>query len=195
MQDDHPSIDAPLGEETRNYLLVTARNAIFETLDLPRSDVDEVSNPVLDSQRGAFVTLKISGRLRGCIGHIEGSQPLRQTIEAMAKAAAFQDPRFPPLAADEAPSISIEISILTPLKQISRPEEIEVGKHGLVVEKGFHRGLLLPQVAEEYKWEQDAFLEHTCRKAGLPADAWQDADTRIFVFSAEVFGEEPASGA
>jgi AmmeMemoRadiSam system protein A len=194
MKDDNPSLDTPLGKEERNFLLVTARNAIFEVLDLPRVDVDELSNPLLDSQRGAFVTLKISGRLRGCIGHIEGSRPLRQTIEAMAKAAAFQDPRFPPLGSNEASSISIEISILSPLKQISQPDQIEVGKHGLVVEKGFHRGLLLPQVAEEYKWEREVFLEHTCRKAGLPADAWQDADTRIFVFSAEVFGEEAASG-
>lgn len=193
MENIDKEINPVLSKEERNYLLGTARNAILEALDLPRLNVETVASPVLESHRGAFVTLKTSGRLRGCIGHIEGSRPLPHTVEAMAKAAAFQDPRFPPLTAKEVPSLSIEISILSPLKQISQPEEIVVGKHGLVVEKGFQRGLLLPQVAVEYNWGRSVFLEHTCRKAGLPSEAWRDEDTRIYVFSAEVFGEHPTS--
>jgi AmmeMemoRadiSam system protein A len=189
MGNDTNGIDVTLSKEDRTHLLVTARNAILEKLDLPPLAIEKVTSPILDSCRGAFVTLKTSGRLRGCIGHIEGSQPLRQTIEAMANAAAFQDPRFHPLTADEVPSLSIEISILTPLVQITEPEEIEVGKHGLVIESGYNRGLLLPQVAVEYNWNKTVFLEHTCQKAGLPADAWQEPETRIYLFSAEVFGE------
>jgi AmmeMemoRadiSam system protein A len=187
-------MNQPLSKEERDYLLATARNAILAALGLPRIDMDSLSSPNLRSRRGAFVTLKNSGQLRGCIGHIEGSQPLTLTIEAMAKAAALQDPRFQPLTADEVSSTQIEISILTQLEQISRPEEIEVGKHGLVVEQGHNRGLLLPQVAVEYNWQRGVFLEHTCQKAGLPADAWQEPDTRIYVFSAEVFREPSASG-
>jgi len=195
MKEKESPINNMLNNEERSHLLVIARNAIREALDLPLLDVEPVRSPVLEEHRGAFVTLKISGRLRGCIGHIEATQALRRTIRAMAKAAAFQDPRFPPLTAGEISSATIEISVLSPLERISRPEEIEVGKHGIIVERGFQRGLLLPQVAEEYSWDRNPFLEHTCRKAGLPADAWQEADTRIFVFSAEVFGEASAPGA
>ena len=144
-------------------------------------------SPALQEKRGAFVTLHLDHQLRGCIGTIEPIKPLAEVVQEMAVAAAFQDPRFPPLSAKELDRIDLEISVLTPLVPVSRIEEIEVGKHGLLIERGFRRGLLLPQVATEYHWDRQTFLEHTCLKAGLPPDAWRDAQTRIYRFSAEVF--------
>jgi len=108
----------------------------------------------------------------------------------MAQAAAFNDPRFPPVREDELKSLDIEISALTPLKQIHDVGEIEVGRHGIYIVKGLRSGLLLPQVASEYKWDRTTFLEETCRKAGLRDDAWKDPDAQIFIFSAQVFSEE-----
>ena len=105
----------------------------------------------------------------------------------MAQAAAFQDPRFPPLAKNELIDLDIEISVLTPFRLIQDVKEIQVGQHGLYIEKGGYSGLLLPQVATEYHWDRRTFLEHTCLKAGLPGDAWQDKKTKIYVFSAEIF--------
>jgi AmmeMemoRadiSam system protein A len=112
---------------------------------------------------------------------------LYKSVEEMAAAAAFQDPRFPPVSKSELKDLDIEISVLTPFKQITHVSEIEVGKHGIYMERGFYSGLLLPQVATEYGWDRDTFLEHTCRKAGLPPDAWKDKDTRIYIFSADIF--------
>lgn len=143
--------------------------------------------PALKEKRGAFVTLHLDHQLRGCIGTIEPIKPLAEVVQEMAVAAAFQDPRFPPLSAKELDRIDLEISVLTPLVQVSDPQEIEVGRHGLVVERGYRRGLLLPQVATEYHWDRQTFLEHTCLKAGLPPDAWRDPQTRIYRFGAEVF--------
>jgi AmmeMemoRadiSam system protein A len=105
----------------------------------------------------------------------------------MAQAAAFEDPRFPPLTQKELADLEIEISVLTPFRQVRDVTEIEVGKHGLFLERGGRSGLLLPQVATEYRWDRQTFLEHTCLKAGLPREAWQDPETRIYVFSAEIF--------
>jgi AmmeMemoRadiSam system protein A len=141
----------------------------------------------LSEKRGAFVTLKTRGQLRGCIGHTQPIKPLSQTIIDMAQAAAFQDPRFPPLSKKELPDLEIEISALTPFRPIQDIEEIMVGKHGLFIERGFNAGLLLPQVATEYHWNTITFLEHTCQKAGLPKDAWKDSQTNIYLFSAEIF--------
>jgi AmmeMemoRadiSam system protein A len=121
---------------------------------------------------------------------IEAVKPLYQTVAEMAVAAAVEDPRFPPLTLDELPLITIEISVLSPLEEVEDVEEIEVGKHGLYIIRGFYRGLLLPQVATEYNWDRETFLQHTCLKAGLPTDCWQDQETKIYKFSAEVFGEE-----
>jgi AmmeMemoRadiSam system protein A len=139
--------------------------------------------------RGAFVTLKIAGRLRGCIGMVETHRPLVATIEEMAGAAATGDPRFHPLQAEELPGLEIEISVLTALHPVHSPDAIVVGEHGLVVEKGRRRGLLLPQVASEAGWDVETFLSHTCQKAGLPSGAWRDGDTTIYTFSALVFGQ------
>jgi AmmeMemoRadiSam system protein A len=110
----------------------------------------------------------------------------------MAVAAAFQDPRFPPLGPEELADLELEISVLTPMQRIQKVEEIQVGKHGLYIVRGIYRGLLLPQVATEHNWDRLTFLEQTCAKAGLPADAWKDPAAQIYVFSAEIFSEPPS---
>jgi uncharacterized protein len=137
---------------------------------------------------GAFVTLHKSGRLRGCIGTIYSDDPLYQVVLHNTRAASLDDPRFPSVAPDELGDIDIEISVLSPLEQVKEVEEIEVGTHGLYVVREPMRGLLLPQVATEYGWTRDEFLQHTSLKAGLPADGWKKAT--IFRFNAEVFGEK-----
>jgi MEMO1 family protein len=141
----------------------------------------------LKEPRGAFVTLKKHGELRGCIGHIIGTKPLAETVAEMAEAAAFLDRRFSPVTAAEFPELEIEISALTPLERISDVGVIQVGTHGIVLRQGGHSGLLLPQVATEYGWDRTTFLEQTCRKAGLPRDAWKNPNSEIYIFSAEVF--------
>jgi AmmeMemoRadiSam system protein A len=138
---------------------------------------------------GAFVTLHVGGELRGCIGYPGSPDPLDQVVTRCAIAAATEDPRFPPLEAGELRQASIEISVLTPLVPVADVSEIEVGRDGLVMEQGYRRGLLLPQVATEYRWDRDTFLSHTCLKAGLPAHAWKSG-ARIFKFQAEVFAED-----
>jgi hypothetical protein len=155
-----------------------SQQTVKEPEDLP---------PKLKEPRGAFVTLRKNGELRGCIGLIEAEGPLYRTVQDMAVQAAFADPRFPPLSPAELDEIEVEISALTPLERIRGPSEIEVGKHGLVIKKGYRTGLLLPQVATEHGWSVEEFLEWTCRKAGLPTTAWKDPDTEIYAFSADVF--------
>ena len=140
-------------------------------------------------KRGAFVTLKKQGRLRGCIGYIKAYKPPWETVQEMAVAAAFTDPRFPSLRAEEIQQLTFEISVLSPLKRIADVNDIEVGKHGLYIIRGYNSGLLLPQVATEYKWDRETFLEETCHKAGLPPDAWKDKETEIYIFSADYFGD------
>jgi len=177
-----------LSEEEKKSLLEHARKTIECRLQgKPLPDLSYASSATQE-KRGAFVSLKKQGRLRGCIGYIEARKPLAQTVGDMALAAAFNDPRFPPLKREELADLDIEISVLTPLKKINDINEIKVGKHGLYVVKGFHSGLLLPQVATEYRWDRLTFLKETCYKAGLPADAWQDEKTEIYTFSADVFG-------
>lgn len=146
-----------------------------------------IDSAKLKEPRGAFVTLHKHGQLRGCIGHIVASRPLVQTVAEMAVAAAFEDPRFPPLDPAELKDIQVEISVLTPLERVRNPGEIRVGFHGIALRKGNRSGLLLPQVATEQGWDRTAFLENCCLKAGLPRDAWKDGDTEIYVFSADVF--------
>lgn len=141
----------------------------------------------LKETRGAFVTLKKHGQLRGCIGRLAADRPLGTVVAEMALAAAFQDPRFDPVKADERKDLAIEISVLTPFQRITSVEEIQVGKHGLLMRRGASSGLLLPQVATDYGWDRTTFLEHTCQKAGLPKDAWKDQATEIYTFSADVF--------
>lgn len=145
------------------------------------------SSPNLREHRGAFVCLHKGGELRGCIGMIEGFGPLSQTVREMAVQAAFADPRFCPLVPQELDELDIEISVLTPLERIRDPSEIEIGKHGLLIRRHSHSGLLLPQVATEHGWDRNQFLEWTCRKASLPPKAWRESDTELYVFSADVF--------
>ncbi len=140
----------------------------------------------LAEPRGAFVTLKRDGRLRGCIGYVEPSYPLGEAVARAAVAAAFEDPRFLPLSREELPGLEIEVSALTPPEPVSDLSRIEVGRHGLIAERGFKRGLLLPQVPLEYGWGLKEFLENTCLKAGLERDCWM-GDTRFYAFEAEVF--------
>ncbi len=187
MDKQKPAFDLTAGE--KKYLLALARRTISEDLGLPTEPLTALSTEALETKCGAFVTLKIAGGLRGCIGYIEGYKPLSETVTEMAQAAAFSDPRFPALSKNEMPSIALEISALSPISRLTDPELVEVGRHGLIIEKGASKGLLLPQVAVEYNWNRTEFLEHTCQKAGLPPDSWRDSDTKIYVFSAVVFGE------
>ena len=183
-------VDLGLDEEEKKTLLRIARTVIECTAkhqEIPKFDI--MSN-ILSEKRGAFVTLHKQGALRGCIGNIHGNRPLNITIEEMAAAAAFEDPRFTPVTEKELQNIDIEVSALTPLRKIDRVEEIEVGKHGIYIKKGYHSGLLLPQVATEQGWNRTTFLEQTCHKAGLTRNAWKDKDASIYVFSADIFSED-----
>ena len=180
-------IDLGLSPKDKAFLLKLAKRTIEARSRGEGIDDMESDSPVLGENRGAFVTLKKHGELRGCIGHIVGNRPLKETIAEMAVAAAFRDPRFPPVKADELNDLEIEISVLTPLERIRDMKEIQVGVHGIFMKRGGRSGLLLPQVAVEYGWDCGTFLEHTCAKAGLPADAWKDPNTEIYVFSADVF--------
>jgi AmmeMemoRadiSam system protein A len=174
-------------EHDRELLLRLAREAIQAYIGVAAAHVPAASG-VLAAPGGAFVSLHNRGELRGCIGHIEPTEPLGGVVTRCAVAAASTDPRFPPITAEELKQIDIEISLLGPLEEIHDPGEIEVGRHGLVVEQGWQRGLLLPQVATEWNWDAETFLAHTCTKAGLARDAWKRG-ARIFRFEAEVFGE------
>jgi hypothetical protein len=150
-------------------------------------------NPIPDNltaRRGAFVTLTKNGQLRGCIGRIVGDKPVYKVIGEYAVHAAIDDPRFSPVTAKELNELDIEISILTPFEKVKDIDEIEVGKHGLMIEKGFSSGLLLPQVPVEWGWDKKTFLEHTCQKAGLDKNTYQDKTAILYKFSAIVFNEK-----
>jgi AmmeMemoRadiSam system protein A len=174
-------------DRERELLLRLAREAISAYVGTAPAHVPTTAG-ILGEPGGAFVSLHKRGELRGCIGHIEANEPIVTVVPRCAVAAASTDPRFPPITRDELEQIDIEISLLGPLESIHGPEDIEVGRHGLVVEHGWQRGLLLPQVATEWNWNADTFLAQTCHKAGLPRDAWKHG-AKIFRFEAEVFGE------
>jgi AmmeMemoRadiSam system protein A len=138
---------------------------------------------------GAFVSLHTKGgALRGCIGHMQGQMPLAEEIIELAIAAGTHDPRFDAVTAAELPGLVYEISVLSPMKR-AKAAEVQPGTHGLMIRKGGRSGVLLPQVATEYGWDRETFLQHTCEKAGLPPDAWRDADTEISTFTAQVVSE------
>jgi len=183
-------VESGLENEEKIALLKLARKTIQNILENKKPPRTEYKFPLFKEKRGAFVTLHKNKMLRGCIGYIFGLKPLEDTIIEMAQAAAFHDHRFPPLAKDELPDLEIEISVLTPVREIDNVDEIEVGKHGIIIERGSYSGLLLPQVATEYGWDRKTFLEHTCQKAGLPQDAWKQEGTKIKIFSADIFHEE-----
>jgi len=179
---------AAISQAGRDFLLRLARDAIAARLDGLSPPGEVPSDPVLLEPRGAFVTLKIDDRLRGCIGHVVGVSPLWLTVRENAEAAAFRDPRFPALGREEFADVTIEISALTPMVATS-PDDIVVGRDGILIERGSSRGLLLPQVAVEYGWDAANFLDATCRKAGLAAGCWREPGTTVSSFKAEVFGE------
>jgi AmmeMemoRadiSam system protein A len=187
-----------LSARERSELLATARRAARAALGLSTNELHP-SDPskALFSPGMSFVTWKRDGQLRGCIGSVEPVRPLWADVEANAVHALLEDPRFPPATEDELPRLQLEISVLTPFVPVSDPlHDVKVGVHGLLVERGHNRGLLLPQVPVEWGWDVPAFLAHSCRKAGLPADAWRDPETTVSTFTAEVFGEGdgPAGG-
>lgn len=156
-------------------------------VELPDSAIPVPPTAMLKEELGAFVTLNRKGVLRGCIGNVVGTQPLYITIANMALAAAFEDPRFPPLEPEESEDLEISISIMGPVTDCPDPQLVEIGKHGLIIRKGSCSGLLLPQVPVELNWDRETFLQQTCAKAGLPPTAWQEADTDVYWFEAVVF--------
>jgi len=159
---------------------IGSRELLEETAGLPV----ELLRPA-----GAFVTLHKAGRLRGCIGTFEAQEPLAQMAVRMGAAAAVQDPRFSPVTLEELDECEIEISVLSPPRPITSPDEIEIGRHGVQLGRGVHRGVFLPQVAPEQGWDRDTMLDHLCLKAGLPEDAWRRGPVELEVFTAEVFSE------
>ena len=182
--------DEYLNKEEKQKLLAIAKASIIEAVTGKKQDSSKVTEERLNENCGAFVTIKKHGQLRGCIGYIIAVKPLYETVRDVAASAAIKDTRFRPMVEDELKDMELEVSALTPLKRITDPSEIEVGKHGIYMKRGFYSGLLLPQVATEYGWDRETFLQHTCRKAGLPTDAWKDESTEIYIFSAEVFSED-----
>ena len=180
-----------LNEEQRQRLLKLARTSIESILEgrsLPLSEGDY--DDVLRRPAGAFVTLRTKrGDLRGCIGSIRAVEPLFKAVASSAVSAAFRDPRFFPVRPDEMPQLDLEISVMGPIEAVRDVAEIEVGRDGLIISKGRFAGLLLPQVATEYGWDREAFLDQTCMKAGLAAGSWRSEETRIEKFAAEVFAE------
>ncbi len=179
-------MDELLSREDRQQLLDFARasiNSFVATKSLPPLPM----SPPLHDPRGCFVTIKKGGALRGCIGTFSADAPLARTVQEMAISAATRDPRFYPMKQADLADYQLEISVLSPLHRIDAIDEIIVGTHGLYVEKGIARGVLLPQVATEYGWDRETFLSQTCQKAGLRADEWKN-DIEISIFSAEIFG-------
>ena len=176
-----------LTSEHRRALLDLARSSIAAKVagSTPASP-DALQWP---DASGVFVTIKRRGHLRGCLGTLQNRAGLAAEVVRCAADSATEDPRFPPVAREELPELALEISVLGPLEAIdARPDAFTIGQHGLVVEQGFHRGLLLPQVATEWGWDGEQFLRQTCVKAGLPPDAWQQG-ARVYRFAAEVFGD------
>lgn len=181
-----------LTEEERSLALRLARAAIADQF-CRQGDADEAiqktpPGEALNARLGLFVTLHKAGELRGCIGNFRSEKPLYENIKDMARAAAFKDPRFAPVQPHELPKIHIEISVLSPLREISDIEEITVGRHGIYIQDGHSHGVLLPQVAVENGFDRETFLDHTCLKAGLEPGCWRRG-VSISVFEAEIFSE------
>ena len=180
----------PSGEfsqEERTSLLQLAHESILSALEGREISLDPPT-PHFAELRGAFTSLYLDGQLRGCVGYVLPTSSVYRAVAETARAAAFEDTRFRPVTIEEAPHLQLELSILSPPTPVAA-EAVEVGRHGLLISTSFRRGLLLPQVPVEHHWDRTTFLEQTCRKAGLPTDAWQKGAT-IEVFTAEVFGEK-----
>jgi AmmeMemoRadiSam system protein A len=178
-----------LSEADRKAILELARRGVAEAVCRNRVYQQFPPIEIFERHGGVFVTLHVAKRLRGCIGVIETKETLGQSIPRCAANAALEDPRFPNLRPEEMAELEIEVSLLSPLRRIEA-SEIEIGKHGLLVEQGFRRGLLLPQVATEHHLDRERFLQETCHKAGLPGDAWKSPATRIYGFTCEIVTED-----
>jgi AmmeMemoRadiSam system protein A len=177
-----------LTEKEQKELLKIARGTIVAYVTNGNVPAIAAASPGLNLHSGCFVTIKKQGELRGCIGNFISDKPLYLLVQEMAISAATRDPRFYPMKKDDLADFTVDISVLSPLTKAGSVEEIQVGVHGIYIVKGSYRGVLLPQVATEYGWDRDQFLQHTCVKAGLPQDAWQ-GECDIYLFSAQVFGE------
>jgi len=179
-----------LGQAEKDALMKIAKQSVYSAVK-ERKIYQATSRNLaaIEQDRGAFVTLKKHGDLRGCIGYIAPTKQLFLTVRDVAASAALEDPRFRPVEFRELPELEYEVSVLSPLRRVTDIQQIKVGEHGLVVWKGDKEGLLLPQVPVEQHWDRKTFLEQTCVKADLPSNAWKDEDTDIFMFTALVFGE------
>jgi hypothetical protein len=181
-------VERLLSDRERQVLLALAREAIRAHLTGGEPRKPEAAGG-LARRAGAFVTLRQAEHLRGCIGHLEADLTLVDVVARAAVSAATSDPRFPPMTLAEVDATRVEISVLGPFVPVERPSSIEVGRHGLLVQSGWRKGLLLPQVPGEWGWNREEFLAHTCLKAGLAAESWKRG-VELFVFEAEVFGED-----
>lgn len=189
--DQNQGGEGMLNKEQRKKLLALARSSIETYLKTAKKPEVKETDPLLTQSAGAFVTLNKAGRLRGCIGNLVARGPLYLAVRDMAIEAALSDPRFPALEMAELKNIEIEISVLSPMRRVASAEEIKLGTHGVLVKRGFNSGVFLPQVALETGWSKEEFLSELCaQKAGLPAGAWKDKSTEIYVFTAEVFSEK-----
>jgi AmmeMemoRadiSam system protein B/AmmeMemoRadiSam system protein A len=179
----------PLTAEDKEELLAMARQTIAHFLETGAFPHVTVTQTGLLQERGAFVTLKKRGELRGCIGHLIGDRPLYLVVQSVAVSAAVADQRFPPVTGEELSDLEIEISVLSPLKQVENVDQIQVGLHGVIIRRSLNQAVYLPQVAAEQGWGREEMLENLCLKASLSEDAWKKEGTRFYVFTAEVFGE------
>jgi len=178
-----------LTQNDETVLLKIAREAIVHQIKNEDYSPTPREEKALNQHSGCFVTIKQAGHLRGCIGNFQSQQPLYQEVSTMAVAAASQDPRFQPMGSAELDNFDLEITVLSPLEKITDTNQIEVGTHGIYIIKGHNRGVLLPQVATEYGWDRETFLQQTCLKAGLPENSWQLPDAEIYIFSGQIFSE------
>ncbi len=179
-----------LSKSEQTDLLELARKSIEAKLRGENAASISPDSPQLIDERGAFVTLTKNNNLRGCIGFVKGFKPLCETIQEVAEAAAFRDPRFQPLKESELTETKIEISVLSPMRKISSIKKIKVKRHGLFIKLEKAQGLLLPQVAIHNNWNRETFLEHVCMKAGLKKDDWKRPEVELMIFDAQIFSEE-----
>lgn len=177
------------GREKKDLLDIARKSVESVVKDNKLLELPQGLSPALMQDRAAFVTITKDGELRGCIGYVSSLKPLAETVRDVAALAAMRDPRFSPLTAAELPRLKYEVSVLSPFRHVSDPNQIRVGQHGLLMKNGDYEGLLLPQVASEQHWDRETLLEETAVKSGLPRQAWQDKSTDIFSFTALVFGE------
>ena len=182
-------MNSSISFENKKNIILAVRKAVETEIFKKTSFNPDLSDSFFDNKTGIFVTIHKNGKLRGCIGYIEGFMPIREAIYDLALSAAFRDPRFPPLSAEEYQLIDFEISILSPIEKINSIEEIIIGEDGLIITKGMKRGLLLPQVATENNMTKEEFLSHTCMKAGLSPNEWKSSGVQIEKFSAVVLKE------